>query len=258
MLMNEPDIIKDWLGFCLLDCCGDMCVDISENYLSYEPGGIGRHLTFLGAQGVLYFAMVLLLESHLLRHFCYTLHRYWSSQVIVVDADEVTDLVSEDDDVYAERRRIAETPLNDLFITDSIVIDMLSRTYHSGGGNRETVVAVDQLSFGVRCGECFGLLGINGAGKTTMFQMLTGDIFPTSGAAYINGFSIMQDIRQVVLVYVADLRRPRDGCIRWWWLSSKGRGSFGGELEVSHCNQWGCCCVVVQKCVNRSSCHLGR
>jgi len=27
------------------------------------------------------------------------------------------------------------------------------------------------------------------------------------------------------------------------------RGSFGGEFGVSHCNQWGLCCVVVRNCV---------
>jgi len=31
---------------------------------------------------------------------------------------------------------------------------------------------------------------------------------------------------------------------------------FGGEFGASHCNQWGLCCVVVWKCVNRSSCRL--
>lgn len=41
--------------------------------------------------------------------------------------------------------------------------------------------AVQGLSFGVKQGECFGLLGINGAGKTTSFRMLTGDETPTSG-----------------------------------------------------------------------------
>jgi len=46
------------------------------------------------------------------------------------------------------------------------------------------------------------------------------------------------------------------GCIRWGCLSSKGRGSFCGEFGVSHCNQWGLCCLFVRKCVNRSSCCL--
>ena len=37
----------------------------------------------------------------------------------------------------------------------------------------------------------------------------------------------------------------------------RGRGSFEGEFGASYCNQWGLCCVVVQKCMQRSSCHLG-
>jgi len=51
-----------------------------------------------------------------------------------------------------------------------------------------------------------------------------------------------------------ELGYSKDGCIRWWWLSLKG--SFGGEFGASHCNQWGFCCVVVRKCMNRWSCHL--
>jgi len=48
----------------------------------------------------------------------------------------------------------------------------------------------------------------------------------------------------------------KNGCIWWGWLSPKGRGSFSGECGASHYNQWGLCCVVVWKCVNRSSCRL--
>ena len=35
--------------------------------------------------------------------------------------------------------------------------------------------------------QCFGLLGVNGAGKTTTFNMLTGEVQPTSGHASLNG-----------------------------------------------------------------------
>ena len=49
-------------------------------------------------------------------------------------------------------------------------------------------LAVDGVCLGVPAGECFGLLGVNGAGKTTTFQMLTGDIRPTSGDACLNGY----------------------------------------------------------------------
>jgi len=41
-----------------------------------------------------------------------------------------------------------------------------------------------------------------------------------------------------------------------WW-SSKGKGSFGSEFGAAHCNQCRLCGVVVRKCMNWSSCHLG-
>jgi len=181
----------------LLDCCGDNCIDFNEKYLSFEPGGIGRHLTFLGVQGLLYFTALLLVESRLLHRLCYMLRHYCSPQVIYIDADEVN-FPSEDDDVKDERLRIIETPLDTLLAVNSVIVRELTRTYR-GGGNRGDIVAVNRLSFGVRRGECFGLLGTNGAGKTTTFQMLTSDIFPTDGDAYINGISITHDIRQVVI-----------------------------------------------------------
>ena len=51
-------------------------------------------------------------------------------------------------------------------------------------------MAVNNISFGVDYGECFALLGANGAGKSTTFKTLTRDILPTSGEITINGFSV--------------------------------------------------------------------
>ena len=61
----------------------------------------------------------------------------------------------------------------------------------------EGLLAVDRLSLAVGKGECFGLLGFNGAGKTTTFKMLTGDESVTSGDAYIDGYSVLRDIKKV-------------------------------------------------------------
>lgn len=47
--------------------------------------------------------------------------------------------------------------------------------------------AVDGVSFHVRQGEIFGLLGANGAGKTTVIKMLTGILTPTSGKGHVGG-----------------------------------------------------------------------
>jgi len=50
-----------------------------------------------------------------------------------------------------------------------------------------TFRAVDQVSFRVRRGEIFGLLGANGAGKTTVIKMLTGILPPSAGSGRVAG-----------------------------------------------------------------------
>jgi ATP-binding cassette subfamily A (ABC1) protein 3 len=49
---------------------------------------------------------------------------------------------------------------------------------------------VQNVSFGLEYGECFALLGISGAGKTTIFKCLTGEQYPTSGLLTINGANV--------------------------------------------------------------------
>jgi ABC-2 type transport system ATP-binding protein len=55
------------------------------------------------------------------------------------------------------------------------------------------VVAVNHLSFDVKPGEIFGLVGPDGAGKTTTMRMLAGVLTPTSGSATVAGFDIVGD-----------------------------------------------------------------
>jgi drug efflux transport system ATP-binding protein len=54
------------------------------------------------------------------------------------------------------------------------------------------VLAVDHLSFQVTAGEVFGLVGPDGAGKTTTLRMLAGVLTPDSGSATVAGFDIVQ------------------------------------------------------------------
>ena len=52
--------------------------------------------------------------------------------------------------------------------------------------------AVDNITFTVNDGEVVGLLGQNGAGKSTTMNMITGFIEPTEGSIIVNGFDIMK------------------------------------------------------------------
>lgn len=65
----------------------------------------------------------------------------------------------------------------------------------------DTYLAVDQISFEIKAGMIFGLIGPNGAGKSTTIKMLTTLLPATSGDAFINGYSIIQQpelVRQCI------------------------------------------------------------
>jgi len=66
-----------------------------------------------------------------------------------------------------------------------IRLDRLSKTF----GSRP---ALHELSLEIPKGQIFGLLGHNGAGKSTTFGMILGQVHPTSGAAYIRDISVQR------------------------------------------------------------------
>lgn len=59
------------------------------------------------------------------------------------------------------------------------------------------VKAVDNISFSVSPGEIVGLLGENGAGKTTALRMIATMLKPTSGTAEVNGFDLIKEPEKV-------------------------------------------------------------
>lgn len=69
------------------------------------------------------------------------------------------------------------------------------------------LVAVDDLTLTVDAGQVFGLLGSNGAGKTTVMKMLTTLLPPTSGTATVADFDIRRDSMKVrrVIGYVPQM-----------------------------------------------------
>ena len=76
----------------------------------------------------------------------------------------------------------------------SIIVNNLTKTY---GRGKEKVLAVDDVSFDVNPGEIFGLIGPDGAGKTSIFRMLTTVLLPDSGSASIEGFDMLRDYKEI-------------------------------------------------------------
>lgn len=73
-----------------------------------------------------------------------------------------------------------------LTMTEAIAIENLSRYYNG-------FLALDNLSLKIRRNEDVALVGPNGAGKTTALKILCGLLRPSSGAAYINGISVIEE-----------------------------------------------------------------
>lgn len=71
----------------------------------------------------------------------------------------------------------------------------LTKVFHDK--KRGEVAAVDRVDFNCEAGKIFGLLGCNGAGKTTCLRMLAALIRPSGGSASVNGFDVVADAEKV-------------------------------------------------------------
>ncbi len=74
----------------------------------------------------------------------------------------------------------------------SVIAKNIVRTYDKGA-----VKALDDISFEVEQGELFGLIGPDGAGKTTLFRILTTLLIPDSGTATVDGFDVVKDYKAI-------------------------------------------------------------
>ena len=59
------------------------------------------------------------------------------------------------------------------------------------------IEALKGINFDVKEGEIFGIIGPDGAGKTTLFRILTTLILADSGSALVNGFDVVKDYKEI-------------------------------------------------------------
>lgn len=72
----------------------------------------------------------------------------------------------------------------------SISVNHISKSY-------KNVKAVENISFEVKEGELFGLIGPDGAGKTTLFRILTTLLIANEGSATVAGFDVVADYKKI-------------------------------------------------------------
>ncbi|KAL7396790.1 hypothetical protein ABVT39_011869 [Epinephelus coioides] len=138
---------------------------------------VGKNLFAMAAEGVVFFIFTILLQYKFFIHF-----RPWWSE------PQMPPLGPEDEDVARERERVISGKAQ----SDILTLIDLSKVYKAG-----RKPAVDRLCLGIPRGECFGLLGVNGAGKTSTFRMLTGDTDVTYGEAFLNHHSVLTEMERV-------------------------------------------------------------
>ena len=73
--------------------------------------------------------------------------------------------------------------------------------------SEKIIKAVDNVTFSVKRGQIFGVLGPNGSGKTTLLKLLSGLTMPSSGSATILGLDIVKDHDKLpqILIYMPGL-----------------------------------------------------
>ena len=72
----------------------------------------------------------------------------------------------------------------------SISVKNISKKY-------KTVLALQNITFEVQEGELFGLIGPDGAGKTTLFRLLTTLLIPNEGSATVANYDIVKQVKEI-------------------------------------------------------------
>ncbi|GIQ84626.1 ABC transporter A, ABCA [Kipferlia bialata] len=99
---------------------------------------------------------------------------------------------TEDPNVTAERRSVSALIESGVTLPPLVIAD-LRKVFPKRGREAKENVAVHRTTLAVNRGRCFGLLGENGAGKSTTINLICGSLKPTSGTIFIQG----DDVRTV-------------------------------------------------------------
>ncbi|XP_058116458.1 phospholipid-transporting ATPase ABCA3-like [Anopheles ziemanni] len=157
------------------------CCD--TNIFSWENTGINRQLMYMGVVGMVGFLILMGIEFRVIERI-FKRRRQRTAELAPLSEDSTMD-----DDVWREKNRVKG--LSNAEIGNSnLIVSELTKYYGK-------FLAVNQLSVSVDGSECFGLLGVNGAGKTSTFKMLTGDENISAGEAWVKGISLKSSLNQV-------------------------------------------------------------
>ena len=79
-------------------------------------------------------------------------------------------------------------------MTGAVNVRNVSKAFKTG---KTEVQALRDISFDVAKGELFGLIGPDGAGKTTLFRILTTLMLANQGEASVDGFDVVKQFKEI-------------------------------------------------------------
>ncbi|TKR64154.1 hypothetical protein L596_024736 [Steinernema carpocapsae] len=141
---------------------------------------LGSVITYMLISSAIFWTLLFMLQSRTVgRMFFIAWERIHKSRRVEEDFSRE----DHDEDVQDENARMNRTSDQEL----SLSVRSLNKYYGK-------LHAVRDLTFGVKKDECFGLLGVNGAGKTSTFDILTGVSQASAGHVTINGVNVNRHI----------------------------------------------------------------
>ncbi|XP_075527982.1 phospholipid-transporting ATPase ABCA3-like isoform X2 [Dermacentor variabilis] len=176
----------------LKECCPPHGGPSSSNLQPLSPGLRTGFLEVFALllEGCVCFALVSFLDSDLLQRLWSRFQGHEPPPAYRGDAHLESTV---DPDVVREARLVDDVYNQRGFDKQALLVRGLSKAY----GFFQPRFAVDNVSFAVRSGECLGLVGALGTGKSTLLGVLGGELFPTAGDAYMSaGTSLTHSYRQ--------------------------------------------------------------
>uniref|UniRef100_A0A182UC32 ABC transporter domain-containing protein n=1 Tax=Anopheles melas TaxID=34690 RepID=A0A182UC32_9DIPT len=170
----------------------DGLIELSKNYITAEifkryyidsykspvySTLLHPHLIALAVMGFIFMLLNVAIEYKVVQRIY--------NRIVGTSQPKVHDINGMDTPDYSTVISRVEGKKKSITADQILSVDNLRKRYRGcggGGGGAKGLEVVKDVSFKLRYGECFGLLGTNGAGKSTIFAILSGELLPSGGS----------------------------------------------------------------------------
>uniref|UniRef100_A0A182MYE2 ABC transporter domain-containing protein n=1 Tax=Anopheles dirus TaxID=7168 RepID=A0A182MYE2_9DIPT len=193
---DQSEQIRNFLNRAFLvlpqHALADGLIELSKNYITAEifkryyidsyksplsSDLLSPHLIALVVMGLIFMLLNVAIEYKLIQRLVNRITGVAQPKAYELNGVDTTDYSTVISRVDGKKKSITADQI--------LSVDNLRKRYRSyggGGGGASGQEVVKDVSFKLHYGECFGLLGTNGAGKSTIFAILSGELLPSGGS----------------------------------------------------------------------------